>query len=144
MTQRLDSEIGAELTPSRRAWLYFYRSLRWTCPVCGLYPLFCPVSRVRNLNDWFATLPGCPHCQYAYDREPGYFLLAFWMFDYGLAALFGIALFLTLSNFFQLSVGPVLVGTLIPVTIFALLIVRHAKAIYLAMDHYLFQNHEAE
>jgi hypothetical protein len=79
---------GAELSAWRRAWLYFNRSLRWQCPVCGLFPLFCPVSQVHSLNDWFATLPGCPHCQYVYDREPGCFLLAFWMFDYGAAALF--------------------------------------------------------
>ena len=72
----------------KSAWLYFKRSLRLRCPVCGVSPLFKPVSQIRTVLDWFVTLPGCPRCDYVYDQEPGYFMLALWSFDYGAAALF--------------------------------------------------------
>ncbi len=127
-------------TTRKNAWLYFYRSLRWKCPVCGVSPLFCPISQVRNMTDWFETLPGCPRCNYAYDRETGYFMMALWTFDYGAAALFGIALFFILFTFFQLSTLQLLLLTLMPMSIFGMLIVRHAKAFYLALDHYFFHN----
>lgn len=90
------------------------------------------------MANWFETLEGCPRCSYVYDQEPGYFLLALWAFDYGVAALFGIALLLIALNFFQFTTAQLLLVTLIPTTIFAVLIVRHAKAFYLAMDHYFF------
>jgi uncharacterized protein (DUF983 family) len=131
-----------KLSPLSRAWLYFYRSLHWQCPVCGRSPIFCPLSQVRGLGDWFATLSGCPRCNYPYDREPGYFLLAFWLFDYAAAAIFGIALFFILGLYFKLTIWLRLSLTLIPMSVFAILIVRHAKALYLAMDHYFFREEE--
>ena len=124
----------------QKTWRYFYRSAQLKCPVCGISPLFCPVNQIRNVNDWFETLPGCPRCDYVYDQAPGYFLLALWMFDYGFAALFGIALLLTLMNSFQLSTTQLLLFTLIPTFLFAILTVRHAKSFYLAIDHYFFHN----
>lgn len=92
---------------------------------------------------WFETLEGCPRCNYVYNQEPGYFLLALWVFDYGVAAVFGIALLLIFLNFFQLSTVQLLILTLIPTFIVAVLIVRHAKAFYLAMDHYFFHKDAA-
>jgi uncharacterized protein (DUF983 family) len=126
----------------KKAWLYFYRSARLRCPVCGVSPLFQPVTKIRSGLDWFETLPGCSHCDYAYDQEPGYFMLALWMFDYGAAALFGIGLFLILFNFFELSTGKLLLFTLVPTIVLAVLIVRHAKAFYLALDHYFFHGED--
>jgi hypothetical protein len=140
MTNKLESSSSDSISPLRRAWLYFYRSLQLACPVCGLSPLFCPASQVRSVTDWFQTLPGCPRCNYLYDPEPGYFLLAFWMFDYSFAGFFGIALFLTLYHVFHLSMIPILIITLISVTLLALIIVRHCKALFLAMDHYFFRH----
>jgi hypothetical protein len=133
-----------EANPSslKKARLYFFRSARLRCPVCGLFPLFRPVTKIRNVMDWFETLPGCPRCDYLYDREPGYFMLALWMFDYGAAALFGIGLFLILFNCFELSTGQLLCLTLVPSLGFAVLFVRHAKAFYLAIDHYFFHGDE--
>lgn len=121
-----------------KAGAYFIRAIRLRCPVCGQSPLFRPVSQLRGPLDWFETLPGCPHCRYVYNQEPGYFMLALWMFDYGAAALFGIGLFLWLFNTFELSTGSLLFWTLAPTLLFAVLIVRHAKALYLALDHYFF------
>ncbi len=134
--------VGANLdsTPLKKAWIYFYRSARLRCPVCGVSPLFRPVSQVKNINHWFDTLPGCPVCNYAYNREPGYFMLALWSLDYGLAALFGIALLLIFYHYFNLTTAQMLLAVVAPTFIFALLIARHAKAIYLAIDHYFFHN----
>jgi len=123
-----------------KAWLYFERSARLQCPVCGLQPLFKPVGQISSITDWFETLPGCPHCNYKYDREPGYFMLALWSLDYGTAALVGIAIMLVLVNFFALSTWQLLLFTLLPTFLFALLFVRHSKAFYLAIDHYFFHN----
>jgi uncharacterized protein (DUF983 family) len=124
--------------PARSAWRYLARALRLRCPVCGAWPLFRPVRQWRSPLDWFETLPGCPHCQYAYDREPGYFMLALWTFDYGAAALFGLGLFGLLFNFFDLSTRQLLFFTLGPTFVVAILMVRPAKALYLALDHYFF------
>ena len=130
----------ADMSASKKAWLYFWRALRLSCPVCGVSPLFKPLTKIRNVMDWFVTLPGCPHCNYIYDQEPGYFMLALWTFDYGAAALFGIGLFLILFNFFELSTGQLIFYTLIPTMLVAILLVRHAKAFYLAVDHYFFHD----
>lgn len=122
----------------KKAWRYFNRSARLKCPVCGVSPLFKPVSKVRSVNDWFQTLSGCPKCDYVYDQEPGYFMLAIWTLDYGPACIFSIAVIAFLMNFFDLTTIQLLIFSLIPTFIFAVLIVRHAKAFYLAMDHYFF------
>lgn len=124
----------------KKAWLYFLRSSQLKCPVCGISPMFRPVREVRSLTGWFETLPGCPRCNYAYDREPGYFMLPLWSLDYGVAALFGIAVFLFFFNNFQLSTLSLLLLTLLPTFACAILIVRHAKAFYVAIDHYFFHN----
>jgi hypothetical protein len=129
-----------ETSASKKALHFFYRSLRLRCPVCGISPLFKPVAQIRSVTDWFETLSGCPRCDYIYDQEPGYFMLALWSFDYGAAALFGMALFLFLFNFFEFTTFQLVLLTLIPTTLFAVLIVRHAKAFYLAIDHYFFHD----
>jgi uncharacterized protein (DUF983 family) len=102
--------------------------------------MFCPVSQIRGIMDWFQTLPGCPHCNYAYDREPGYFMLPLWSFDYLVAGLSGLTVFFILFNNFQLSTWQLLLFTLIPTFVVAILLVRHSKAFYVALDHYFFHN----
>ena len=127
---------------SKKAWLYFSRSFKLNCPVCGISPLFRPLRKTKSLRDWFETLPGCSQCDYIYDREPGYFMLALWSFDYGAAALFGIALLLFFTIYLELSTLPLLLLVIVPTFIFALLIVRHSKAFYLAIDRYFFHTDE--
>lgn len=136
--------LGTTPSPAKNGWLYFYRGLWLKCPVCGVSPLFRPVGQMRNINDWFETLKGCPHCDYKYDRESGYFMAALWMFDYGLASLFGIILLLMLFFFFQLSTWQLLLLTLLPTFLFAVLFVRHAKAFWLAIDHFFHHHDEGE
>jgi hypothetical protein len=136
----MNHELVVEPSPLKKAWLYFLRSALWRCPVCGISPMFRPIGQIRNLNDWFETLPGCPHCNYVYNREPGYFMLPLWSFDYGVAGAFGIALALILVNYFQLPTLFLLLLTLLPTFIVALLLVRHSKAFYVAIDHYFFHH----
>jgi hypothetical protein len=140
-TETIDSAAQqAEAPALKKAWHYFYRSLRLNCPVCGRSPIFCSLSQIKKPSDWFDTLPGCPRCDYVYDREPGYFMLALWSFDYGLAALFGIVLLLVFYSNFQLATLPLLLLVIIPTVLFALLLVRHSKAFYLAIDRYFFHS----
>src|SRR6185436_3352057 len=87
-TQSNDS--STTLRPRLRVFLW--RALRLRCPECGISPMFVPLRRTRSIRDWFEPLDGCPRCGYAYEREPGYFLLAIWGSQYGVVAGFGITL----------------------------------------------------
>ena len=57
---------------------------------------------------------------------------------FAISSGFGIGLFLILFNFFELSTWQLIFLTLIPTMLVAILAVRHAKAFYLAIDHYFF------
>jgi uncharacterized protein (DUF983 family) len=122
---------------------YLGRALRLVCPVCGVCPMFPSVSRTRNLRDWFTPLDGCPRCGYAYDREPGYFLLSIWAINYGIAALLGLFLYLVFEILFDWPVWTLIAAVVGPVVVFNVLFARHAKAIFVAWDHF-FDPHERE
>ena len=126
-----------------RARNYLARALRLVCPVCGRAPMFPAVARTRNLHDWFTPLDGCPRCGYAYDREPGYFLLSIWAINYGIAALPGLVLYAAFEWFFDWPVWTLIGAVIAPVIFFNLLFVRHSKAIFVAWDHF-FDPHERE
>jgi hypothetical protein len=91
---------------------------------------------VRSLYDWFFPLDGCPECGYAYEREEGYFLLATWVVNYGLVAGGGLAIGLLLQELTALSTTAIvlLLAAVMPFASVAL--ARHAKAVFLAIDHY--------
>ena len=105
--------------------------------------MFPAVERTRNLHDWFTPLDGCPRCGYAYDREPGYFLLSIWAINYGIAALFGLVLYLVFELSFQWPVWTLITAVIVPVVVFNVLFARHSKAIFVAWDHF-FDPHERE
>jgi len=46
------------------ALLLLRRGLRQRCPVCG---------RGKVFSGWFKTYERCPVCNYAFEREPGYY-----------------------------------------------------------------------
>src|SRR6266705_2939824 len=46
------------------AFLLLKRGLRQRCPVCGRGCVF---------SGWFKTYERCPVCNFAYEREPGYY-----------------------------------------------------------------------
>ena len=116
---------------------YFRRAMRLRCPVCGEHPIFPEWRRTRSIRQWLTPLEGCPRCRYRYDREPGYFLLAIWAFDY--AAVGGAALvaWFLLSTFADLPLVPMLLLLLLPMPVASVLLVRHAKALWIAFDHFV-------
>jgi uncharacterized protein (DUF983 family) len=129
---------GDHATPPARpaAWLFIRRALRLRCPECGVSPMFVPARRVRSIWDWFTPLDGCPRCGYAYERESGYFLLATWAFNYGVVAGLGLIVALVIDHCFQPSLWKLVAIVAIPMPILSFLFARHAKALYVAMDHY--------
>ena len=125
------------------AWLFIRRALQLRCPECGISPIFIPARKVRSIWNWFTPLDGCPRCGYAYERESGYFLMATWAVNYGVVAGLGMTVALLIDHFFQPSLWKLIASVAIPMPIFAFLFARHAKALYLAMDHY-FDPHRSD
>ena len=124
-----------------KAAAYLRHAMALQCPVCGQSPMFPSVARTRTLGDWFTPLDGCPRCGYAYDREPGYFLLSIWAINYGIAAFFGLLLYASFEWFFDWPVWTLITAVVVPVVVFNLLFARHSKAIFVAWDHF-FDPHE--
>ncbi|MFZ4597326.1 MAG: DUF983 domain-containing protein [Terrimicrobiaceae bacterium] len=120
----------------RRLWRFVIRAMALKCPECGSKPLFIPWYRVRSLHDWFTPLDGCPRCGYAYERETGYFLLAIWGVNYGVGSLIGIALYLIMEIYFHFSLRTMLISVITPVVFFNIFFARHAKSLFLALDHF--------
>ena len=98
--------------------------------------MFIPLRRTRSLRDWFTPLDGCPRCGYAYEREIGYFLMAIWAVGYAFSSILGVALYLILELTADLSMGALLTAVIIPPMIFSIAFARHAKALFLAFDHF--------
>jgi len=127
----------------RTAWIYFLRALQLRCPTCGVTPIFPSLKKTRSLRDWFTPLDGCPRCGYPYEREPGYFLLATWAGSYGMGSLLGLILYFVLDWKFHPPIFYLLAMVLVPVIVANILLARHAKAFFLAFDHF-FDPHEKE
>jgi len=117
-------------------WAFFTRACRLRCPECGVSPMFMPVSKTRSIWNWFTPLDGCPRCGYAYERETGYFLLSTWAFNYGAIAGLGVIGGLIVDAIWHPSMTVLLCSVAIPMPILSFLFARHAKSLYLAMDHY--------
>ena len=139
MNTNIQSHPDSDDKPAQsppQAFVYIKRAIELRCPECGISPVFVPLKRVRSIYDWATPLDGCPRCGYAYLREQGYFLLATWGVNYGIVA--GLGLFVCLM-FEWLHPLPLLdyalfVLPLMPVLSF--LLIRHAKSLFLAMDHF--------
>ncbi|MGH9444023.1 MAG: hypothetical protein ACRD16_17300 [Thermoanaerobaculia bacterium] len=104
--------------------------------MCGESPLYLPLFRVRSLSSWMTPLAGCARCRYPYERESGYFLLATWAVGYGATSLLGLFLWLVASMILNLDLTQTLLFVLLPLPVFSILFVRHAKALWLAFDHF--------
>src|SRR5215218_931573 len=117
------------------AWTCIRRALRLRCPECGVSRIFKPWRQTRSVDDWFRTLHGCPICNYVYEREQGYFLLAIWGVNYGLIAGGGLAISLIVDAIFSPPLW-VLIAVFVPMPFLSVLFSRHSKALFLAMDHY--------
>lgn len=121
----------------RQAFNYLWRATWLKCPVCGTRPLFIALFRVRSLHDWFTPLDGCSRCGYAYDREPGYFLLAQWGIGYGVSSIIGILIYAYLQVFHpDWSFAATILTVAAPLPFVNVFFARHAKAYFLAIDHF--------
>jgi predicted RNA-binding Zn-ribbon protein involved in translation (DUF1610 family) len=116
---------------------YLARATRLQCPVCGQKPIFPRAHTVRRLWDWFTPFDGCPRCGYAFEREPGYFLLATWAFNCGSGSLLGMTTYVFLQLNFALPLYVLLPAAVVPMILFNVLFARHAKAYFIAFDHLL-------
>ena len=119
-----------------KALLYGRRALALLCPTCGKTHLFHPWKNVQCLSSWFTPNDGCPLCGYAFEREPGYFLLAIWGVNYGVVALGGMALYFALRFWTEWSPLLIFCLTVLPAPFLSILLARHAKSFFLAMDHF--------
>src|SRR6266478_2601415 len=52
------------MTNTEFAFMLLKRGLRQRCPVCG---------RGKIFKGWFKTYERCPACNFAFEREPGYY-----------------------------------------------------------------------
>jgi uncharacterized protein (DUF983 family) len=119
-----------------RAWRYLQRAVRLRCPECGVSPVFTPWRSVRSLFDWFTPLDGCPRCGFAYNREDGYFLLATWAVNYGIVGGLGLTIAMLFEWLHPLAMWQYIVFIFLPMPLLSMLLARHAKSLFLAMDHY--------
>ena len=126
-----------------KAGVYLARATRLHCPVCGRSPIFPRALSVRRLWDWLTPFDGCPRCGYAYEREPGYFLMAVWAINCGTASLLGMMIYILLELNFPLPVYALVPAVLASVLFFNLLFIRHSKAYFIAFDH-LVDPHERD
>ena len=120
------------------------RALRLRCPHCGETAIFPPLRKTRSLSGWFTAEYGCPRCAYRFEREPGYFLMATWATGFFPPALLGVALMLLLPLWFKMSDTVWLAACMIPAALLAVVIARHARAIFLWIDHLFDPPDEAE
>jgi len=111
------------------------RALRWRCPTCGQSAVFKPLAEVRSLDDWFTPLDGCAICDYHFEREPGYFLLAIWGVNYGVIAVVFLAVTLPVAIYFRLGALQS-IWLVLPMPLCSLLFARHAKTLYMAINHW--------
>jgi uncharacterized protein (DUF983 family) len=128
--------LARERRSAGKAAAYLARAARLRCPVCGESPMFKPLAVTRSLPDWMTPLSGCARCRYDYERESGYFLLATWAFGYGATCVLGLGIWLATSLFLHLTLVGTLLVVLLPLPVFSILFVRHAKALWLAFDHF--------
>ena len=122
---------------ANRALRYAWHALNLRCPVCGLSPIFPAYHQFKTILDWFSTLPGCDHCGYDYQREPGYFLTAAWLLNWQGMFVFGLVSFVILDGLFRLSFIQLLCFNASFSLVIILLTVRHTKALFMALDHLL-------
>jgi uncharacterized protein (DUF983 family) len=116
--------------------VFLNRAMHLRCPECGITRVFKPLRQTRTLSDWFTPLAGCPQCNFSYEREQGYFLMAIWGVQYFVVAGFGLGLGLVLMTVLK-DMRLILAITVIPTVILGFIFIRHAKSFYLAIDHFL-------
>src|SRR5438309_7917208 len=115
------------MTASEHALLMLKRGLRQRCPVCG---------RGKIFAGFFKTYERCPVCNFAYEREPGYYTGAMAVNLVVSELLIAvIAVPLAASQSVSLTVLIVL-GCTLPF-LFPLLFYRPTKSLWMSFDHFI-------
>jgi len=100
------------------------RALRLRCTRCGQGKLF---------TGWFTMPERCSHCNFKYERDPGYFLGSAYI-NYGVTAVILLIAYPILHYGFALTnqqLAPWLAGLCV---VFPLWAFRYARALWLALD----------
>jgi len=102
------------------------RALALKCPRCGEGPLF------RN---WFTMHHHCDHCDFVFERAPGFFLGSAYV-NYAFMAITITILYMTLHFGLELSNEVLAAPLLLYCIVVPLVLFRYARAWWLAMDCY--------
>jgi uncharacterized protein (DUF983 family) len=124
------------MTDFQRAKLFLTRAMKLRCPECGVSPLFVPIKNIRSMDDWLFTLEGCPICGYPYTRENGYWLISTWVINYTIVGGLGLAVGIWADSHFAWAFWKTCLLVAISMPLVSLLINRHCKALFLAIDHW--------
>ncbi len=101
------------------------RGLRLRCPVCG---------RGKLYRGWFKMYDQCPVCHFTYEREAGYYTGAIAV-NIILSELLITAITIPLAVNQSVPFVPLLLWGLIMPVLFPLLFYRHAKSLWMSIDH---------
>ena len=115
------------MTNTEYAFLLLRRGLRQRCPVCG---------RGKIFSGWFKTYERCPVCNFAYEREPGYYTGAMAV-NLVVSELLIAAIAIPLAASQSVSL-PVLIalGATMPILL-PLLFYRPTKSLWMSFDHFI-------
>lgn len=104
----------------------------------GVYKLRCPYCLKTSFPKtfWSRWPERCNHCNYAIEREAGYFSAVPWVFTYTPAAFLAIGLWLLIKDL-GLASGVQLSIVLTVAVLFSLFSLPYAKAFWLYIEHYL-------
>ena len=121
------SEVDFSMTNTRYAILLLRRGLHQRCPVCG---------RGKIFKGWIKTYERCPVCNYAYEREPGYYTGAVAVnLVVSELLITVIAVPMAASQTVPLSVLIVL-GCTLPFLL-PLIFYRPTKSLWMSFDHFV-------
>lgn len=119
-----DAPRGGSKVPRPQIETLIFRALQLKCPRCGKGKLYAGLLKMHDC---------CPHCQLNLSREPGYYLGATYI-NYGATALSVTAMFLYLRLSLNIPSQQILWPLFTFCIVFPLLIFRHARALWLALD----------
>ena len=109
------------------ALLLLRRGLRQRCPVCG---------RGKVFSGWFKTYERCPVCNFAFEREPGYYTGAM-AINLVVSELLIAAIAIPLAVSQSVSIVILIaLGVTLPFLL-PLLFYRPTKCLWMSLDHFL-------
>jgi uncharacterized protein (DUF983 family) len=103
-----------------------WRAARLRCTICGQGKLFC---------GWFSMPERCSHCNFRFERSPGYWLGSIFV-NYGLTALIVTGAYFALFFSEVMSDDWILRLLLAYCVIFPLWFFRYARSVWIAVDVY--------